>query len=257
MTNNSSRSRDNYIEKMKKFGIEAFKEEIYGTSYAVAYYLKEILKFEKKVFIIGTTGMVEELDALHIPHIGSGPDNSTGGYNIKEWTSFTLDPEVGAVVCGFDEHFSYHKLVKAASYLAKDSCIFIATNCDDRFPFTSNDIVVPGTGCLVISVETAARRKAKVVGKPERIMFDCMNSRHNIDPSKACMIGDRLDTDILFGNSCGLTTVLTLTGISSLEDVKYCQNSSNPNDRNSVPDFYMPSLASFKLPLQSARNSAS
>ena len=34
-----------------------------------------------------------------------------------------------------------------------------------------------GTGCLVISVETAARRKAKVVGKPERIMFDCINSR--------------------------------------------------------------------------------
>jgi len=34
-----------------------------------------------------------------------------------------------------------------------------------------------GTGCLVISVEAAARRKAKVVGKPERIMFDCINSR--------------------------------------------------------------------------------
>lgn len=36
---------------------------------------------------------------------------------------------------------------------------------------------VTGTGCFVISVETAARRKAKVIGKPERIMFDCINSR--------------------------------------------------------------------------------
>ena len=26
----------------------------------------------------------------------------------------------------------------------------------------------------MISVETAARRKAKVIGKPERYMFDCM-----------------------------------------------------------------------------------
>ena len=34
-----------------------------------------------------------------------------------------------------------------------------------------------GTGCFVISVETAARRKALVVGKPERVMFECMNSR--------------------------------------------------------------------------------
>ena len=37
-------------------------------------------------------------------------------------------------------------------------------------------IDVTGTGCFVISVETAARRKAKVIGKPETIMFDCMNS---------------------------------------------------------------------------------
>ena len=48
------------------------QDEIYGTAYAVAFYLKEILKFDKKVFIIGTTGLVEELDALNIPHTGSG-----------------------------------------------------------------------------------------------------------------------------------------------------------------------------------------
>lgn len=49
-----------------------FQEEIYGTAYAVAYYLKEILKFDKKVFTLGTTGMMEELDAMNIQHIGSG-----------------------------------------------------------------------------------------------------------------------------------------------------------------------------------------
>lgn len=249
VTNNSSRSREDYANKLEKFGIKVSKDEIYGTSYAVAYYLKEIIKFDKKVYTIGTTGMIAELDALGIPHTGSGPDQSTGGYNVKEWTYLTLDPEVGAVVCGFDEHFSYHKLIKAASYLAKDSCLFIATNCDDRFPFKSNDIVIPGTGCFVVSVEAAARRKAKVIGKPERIMFDCINLRHNIDPSKACMIGDRLNTDILFGNNCGLKTVLVLTGISSLEDVEKCQASSDSNDRNSIPDFYMSSIEAFKLPL--------
>jgi len=257
VTNNSSKSRAQYLKKFEKFGIEARKEEIYGTSYAVAYYLKEILKFDKKVYTVGTTGMVEELDELKIPHTGSGPDPSAGGYNMTEWTSFTLDPEVGAVVCGFDEHFSYHKIIKAASYLAKDSCLFIATNHDDRFPFSGSDIVVPGTGCFVISVETAARRKAKVIGKPETIMFDCMNSRHDIDPSKTCMIGDRLSTDILFGNNCGLKTVLMLTGISSLEDVKHCQTSSNLDDRKSIPDFFMPGIKALKVPLSSARKDVS
>lgn len=37
-------------------------------------------------------------------------------------------------------------------------------------------LYIVGTGCFVISVETAARRKALVVGKPERVMFECMNS---------------------------------------------------------------------------------
>ncbi|KAL9963638.1 hypothetical protein ACROYT_G027164 [Oculina patagonica] len=249
VTNNSSKSRAACLKKFEKFGIEACEEEIYCVTYAVAYYLKEILKFDKKVFTIGTTGMIEELNALNIPHTGSGPDHSSGGYNMQEWTSFNLDPEVGEVVCGFDEHFSFHKLIKVASYLAKESCLFITTNRDDRFPLSNGDIVLPGTGCLVTSVETAARRKALNIGKPERVI-------HAIDLSKTCMIGDRLDTDILFGNNCGLKTVLTLTGISSLKDVKNLKNSSKPDHKNFIPDFYMPSIEALRLPKLSSVSKA-
>ena len=58
-----------------------------------------------------------------------------------------------------------------------------------------------------------------------------------------------MNTDIMFGNNCGLRTVLVLTGISSLKDVENVQTSVSPDNMNLVPDFYMPSLESLKSSL--------
>jgi histidinol phosphatase-like enzyme len=42
-----------------------------------------------------------------------------------------------------------------------------------------------------------------------------------LDRARTCMVGDRLDTDIAFGNAGGLrATLLVLTGISSLAEAE-------------------------------------
>lgn len=86
------------------------------------------------------SGITKELEKVGIAHCGVGPDLM--GKDITA-LSIEKDPDVGAVIVGYDEHFSYPKMVKAASYLADHDVHFIGTNTDERFP-TSKSIVMPG-----------------------------------------------------------------------------------------------------------------
>jgi len=129
-----------------------------STSYLAAQYLKK-QNFNKKVFIVGSTGVSRELDEAGIAHTGVGPDVMQGSIISLVKENFKPDPEVGAVIVGFDEHISFPKMMKAATYLDNKDTIFVATNTDERFPMPG--FVIPGTGSIVRSIETCSERKVR------------------------------------------------------------------------------------------------
>lgn len=51
-----------------------------------------------------------------------------------------------------------------------------------------------------------------MVGKPSGFMLDNIATSFGLKKEEICMVGDRLDTDILFGQRGGLTTMLVLSG---------------------------------------------
>ena len=78
-------------------------------------------------------------------------------------------------------------------------CLFIATNDDAVLPTgPSSPVSIPGTGTFVTAMKTSVGRDPIILGKPHRTMFDVLASTHNLDPTRSCMVGDRLDTDIAF-----------------------------------------------------------
>ncbi|KAM6951629.1 glycerol-3-phosphate phosphatase-like [Aplochiton taeniatus] len=247
VTNNSSKTRKMYAEKMKTMGFDAKEDEVFGTAYCTAMYLKTVLKLEGKVYLIGNNAMKEELENVGIQHTGTGPDLIFG--TPSDWANVPLDPEVKAVVVGFDNDFSYMKLNRAMQYLSNPDCMFVGTNNDTRLPLEGGK-VVPATGCMVKAVETAAQRPAQVVGKPSPFIFDCVASRFKLDGARCLMVGDRLDTDILLGSNCGLKTLLTLTGVSTLADAEAHQRSGSPQRLVMVPDYYVISIADLLPALQ-------
>ena len=57
-----------------------------------------------------------------------------------------LNERVTAVVCGFDVHLSWKKIILAANYAARPGTLFVATNMDERFPLKGNGFKLLGPG---------------------------------------------------------------------------------------------------------------
>ncbi|KAF9391606.1 hypothetical protein CPB97_006110 [Podila verticillata] len=216
VTNNSTLSRANYVKKFKRLGIQATEKDIFSSAFATAVYLRNILNFpaDKRAYVIGESGIVDELAAVGIETTGASADNGivmthAGFGNIEQ------DPSVGAVVCGFDLNLNYTKLAKAFTYLnnKEQGVHFILTNDDTTFP--SPNGIFPGTGSLCAPLITSLKRNPLVMGKPNKPMLDCFFSNYHTDPSRTCMVGDRLDTDIDFGAQGGIATLMVLTGVST------------------------------------------
>lgn len=240
-TNNSTKTRVEFLQKLEKLGYEADLDELFPTSYSTAVYLKSI-GFDRKVFIVGQSGIAGELAEVGIESCGVGPDLTP-----RHWTpgmaEVDLDPEVGAVVVGFDNQISFPKLTKACSYVKNPDNLFIASNADESFPHPNPDVAVPGPGAYVAAIQAVTGREAIPLGKPFQYFFDIIRLQHpEIDPKRTVMIGDRLTTDMVFGRNNGLKTLFVQSGIGTYDDMVNFRNSNNHEDHKCVPDYYLNSL---------------
>ncbi|KAK5129725.1 hypothetical protein LTR08_002936 [Meristemomyces frigidus] len=224
VTNNSTKSRADYKKKFDAMGIEAYENEVFGSSYSAAIYIARIMKLpapRNKVFVLGESGVEQELHSEHVRFCG-GTDPTlrrdmqpADFQNIASQGSL-LDPDVGIVLTGLDYHPSYLKYSLAQAYL-RQGARFLATNTDSSLP--SAGTLFPGAGATSAPLVKASGQEPLALGKPSQAMMDAIEGKFQFDRTKACMIGDRLNTDIQFGVEGGLGgTLCVLTGVSRKEE---------------------------------------
>jgi len=240
VTNNSTKSRKGYKAKFDSLGLDVQAEEIFSSSFAAAAYLEQI-KFKetgKKVYILGERGIQEELDLINVPWIG-GEGDGDKKIELKSGYALPYDKDVGAVIVGFDRFINYYKIQYAQLCINEnEGCKFIATNLDAVTHLTDAQEWA-GNGSMTGAIKGCTGQEPIVVGKPSPLMIDYLADKYKMETSRICMVGDRLDTDVVFGNSNGAISCLVFSGVTT-ED-KY----SSPDNKikakyfcNSIADFY-------------------
>ncbi|ATY66987.1 4-nitrophenylphosphatase [Cordyceps militaris] len=244
VTNNSTKSRQDYVKKLTAMGIEAGADDVFGSSYSAAVYIARILKLppgKDKVYVIGEAGVEVELGAEGVPFIGATDPAFRRDITPADFAGLAdgslLDPTVGAVLCGLDFHINYLKLAHGLHYLRRGAH-FLATNTDSTLPM-HHDLFL-GAGSCSVPLANAVGAPPLSLGKPSQAMMDAVEGKFQLDRARTCMVGDRLNTDIKFGIEGKLGgTLHVLTGVNSKADWE-------AEDAIAVPAFYADKLSDLR-----------
>ena len=196
---------------------------MFGSSYSAAIYISRILALPKgksKVFVLGEVGIERELASEKVAVVGGTDPSLRRDMEPADFQAIAsgevLDPEVGAVLVGLDFHINYLKHSLAFAYLQRGAK-FLATNIDSTLP--NAHALFPGAGSIAAPLTLMTGSEPIRCGKPSKAMMDAIQGKFNFDRKRACMVGDRLNTDISFGNDGGLGgTLAVLTGVSKREE---------------------------------------
>ncbi len=214
ISNNSSRSVTQYVDKMLRLGIEASGEEILLSTHDLIAHLKD--EEIRACWLIGTEGMRRMLEDAEI---------ATREHS-SEW-----------VVIGYDTELTYAKLATGCAMLNRGAGL-IASHPDLVCP--SNDGDLPDVGAMLKMIEATTGVGATVItGKPRADMLIGRMNELGLAPEQCAMIGDRIYTDMAMAKAAGVHSILVLSGEARREEVQLMDEEERPDVVvNSVKDLF-------------------
>ncbi|MCD8037438.1 MAG: HAD-IIA family hydrolase [Clostridiales bacterium] len=195
LTNNSGYTPKELNQKLARMGLDVPEEHFYTSALATAAFLKEQAP-GCSVFAIGEAGL---LNALY-----------DAGITMND-----INPDY--VVVGESRAYSLDTLTKATN-LVLGGAKLIGANSDVSGPIENG--IAPACRALVAPIEMATETHAYFCGKPNPLMMRTGLRMLNCHSGDAVMVGDRMDTDVISGLESGMSTVLVLSGVSTMDTLK-------------------------------------
>ena len=199
LTNNPSKSLDDYLQKLEKMGIHATEEEMYTTTVATIDYIKAHYPEARRLFLLGTPSMISQFE-------------KAGFISTADDAADVPD----LIVAAFDLTLTYARLCRAAWWISQ-GVPYIATNPDKVCP-TNLPTVLVDCGSICKCLEHATGRQPdSTLGKPDPNMLIGILQQKQLQPDQIAMVGDRIYTDIAMAQNAGAVGVLVLSGETTIE----------------------------------------
>ena len=199
LTNNPSKSLDDYLQKLEKMGIHATEEEMYTTTVATIDYIKAHYPEARRLFLLGTPSMISQFEKAGF--ISTADD---------------AEDVPDLIIAAFDLTLTYARLCRAAWWISQ-GVPYIATNPDKVCP-TNLPTVLVDCGSICKCLEHATGRQPDItLGKPDPNMLIGILQQKQLQPDQIAMVGDRIYTDIAMAQNAGAVGVLVLSGETTIE----------------------------------------
>ncbi|HIT91050.1 MAG TPA: HAD-IIA family hydrolase [Candidatus Merdenecus merdavium] len=207
ITNNATKSIDDYILLFQKLGIMTEYSNFITASYVTVQHLKKYYS-GKQIYVMGTESFIRELKKNQI-----------------RVTTDCRDENIACVLISYDNELTYKKIQDTCELLSTKQVDYLATNMDFVCPIEFG--YVPDCGAICEMLEHAVKRMPLFMGKPETAMIDFALKLNHFSKEETLVVGDRLYTDILCGYKAGVETALVLTGEATMEEAQKCSYKPN------------------------------
>lgn len=198
LTNNSSKSRREYGEKLARMGLDVGEDGVMTSGEATIRYLHREHP-GRRVYLVATPSYQTEV--------------LEGGVTLAAGRS-----DADVAVLAFDTGLTFEILVVLCD-LVRDGKPFIATHPDFNCPVDGGYIPDVGSFLALVQASTG-RRPDVIIGKPGRMMVAALCERWNLPAERIAYVGDRLYTDIAMAADSGMLGILVLSGETSLADLE-------------------------------------
>ena len=199
ITNNSTKSNEDYVKKFEKsFGLTTTENQFITSGYMTKCFLKENYA-DRKIFVVGTASYVEDLKASGL------------------LVTTEVDEDIALVVVAYDSELNYEKLTKVSQVLFEKDVPFYATNPDLRCPIDFG--FIPDCGAICDMITATTDKRPVYLGKPNKKVVAMCLADSGFTAEETIVVGDRLYTDIACGINAGVDTCVLFTGEAKKEDM--------------------------------------